>query len=625
MKNVSISFTAALVLSAVLSTTSQGQLPRGFAFSVDIGSDRELSDPSPDGLEGFDPGDAYRTDALAGSIAGASSGAGADGTHRDDEDLLGMDADPNAGTSPVTPVPVGSASPARYHDFFDLDGYDVINLQLTTLEEDGLSPPYLKTNLDAAYGAWGWLECIEEVVYLAVSFDDDDARGWTSPKPRRVPVESVSSSGKTYGSSTEKDEIVGINLVPGTSRPLELDLVFGIGSEKDVHPDLAPNPDIGDSTDDDVDALDMLYQTPCDVFLYSADREGAKNPAGGALKAAGIYQEGVTDPVIRPFFHLGVRDEADIDAFEMAWIPTNAGDLALGLLFSVDDDDPRTPSRDETGGLDPAAIYGSLLDGRNFELVSPVMEDHLYSVVERGVGNYDLLSIDSNNGLATVLTTISLVDGFVFALDLSPDGSLYAASTEYIARIDITPPYAVVKVPLSTRINTKGGAFKADGTLLLLDSNAGTSNLYQVDVASGAVTLVGGIAIVGDMNGIDFDPDGRLWGLGSLNDELCELDPASGGVLGTWPVSYPAGRDSDDFGMAIDETGRMFITNEYLLEITGYSTGAPVGDPKGPTGYSTLHCLASKAARWGDIDAIAASADDLYVPGLAQPIIYQRQ
>lgn len=72
-KGALLSFAAAIVLGALFWAVGKGQMGYGFAFSVDIGSDRELSDPNPDGQEGFDPGDAYRTDAPAGSIAGASS------------------------------------------------------------------------------------------------------------------------------------------------------------------------------------------------------------------------------------------------------------------------------------------------------------------------------------------------------------------------------------------------------------------------------------------------------------------------------------------------------------------------------------------------------------------------
>ena len=45
-----------------------------FEFSVDIGSDTELSDPQMDGDEGFDPGDVYWWQGAAGHLRAAGDG-----------------------------------------------------------------------------------------------------------------------------------------------------------------------------------------------------------------------------------------------------------------------------------------------------------------------------------------------------------------------------------------------------------------------------------------------------------------------------------------------------------------------------------------------------------------------
>ena len=60
-KNVISSIVMALVCFVSLGSPALGQAAElyHFEFSVDIGSDSELSDPQVDGNEGFDPGDVY--------------------------------------------------------------------------------------------------------------------------------------------------------------------------------------------------------------------------------------------------------------------------------------------------------------------------------------------------------------------------------------------------------------------------------------------------------------------------------------------------------------------------------------------------------------------------------------
>jgi hypothetical protein len=624
LKKVVLSLRIVFLSAAILLAMGKNQASFGFAFSLDIGSDSELSDPNNDGDEGFDPGDAYRSDAPGGSIV-LPSGEGADGTHRDDEELLGSDPIPDAGSSSPGEVPVGTCPrpgrPTCYRDYFDLDGYDVVNLQITALREAGYRPPYLKDDLEADYGEWGWLNCIHEVRYLAVSFDDDAARGWAPAVSSRVPVESPSPLGKTYGGSAEMDEIVGINLVTGTAAPYELDKVFGIANETDVHIDLMPNPDSDESEDDDVDALDMLYAEPeCDVFLYSADSEAKQGPGGSILLPGAIYQEGLIDPIIRPWRHLGLTREVDIDAFEMAWLATETGDLALGLVFSVDEDDPRTGYRDETGGLDPSAIYASFLNRSYYEIVSPFLSQQMYSIHTSD----GLLSIDVRTGTATV---IGYAGGGAFALDFDPDGRLFHVYDDNLIEIDINNPAASTKTALSIdNFYPHAAAFRSDGGLFAVQSYGSSGDsLYFIDTNSGDVSWIGDITGSGVIDGMDFDPDDRLWAVDSYRDELLELDPATAAVLNRYAISWPAGYNTDDFGMAIDESGRMYVTNEYLLEITDYLTGTPTGVVIGPTGYTTLHCLAIRSERFDDIDAITISETDLFIEELNQPIIYQKQ
>jgi hypothetical protein len=67
------------------------------------------------------------------------------------------------------------------------------------------------------------------------------------------------------------------------------------------------------------------------------------------------------------------------------------------------------------------------------------------------------------------------------------------------------------------------------GTLFGLD-NSTPSNLYTINKATGAATLVGTTAI--QRGGLGFAPDGRLFAV-SVNDELAQLNPANAQTIGS--------------------------------------------------------------------------------------------
>jgi hypothetical protein len=74
--------------------------------------------------------------------------------------------------------------------------------------------------------------------------------------------------------------------------------------------------------------------------------------------------------------HLGLPDEVDIDAFEFvgAEMPNMPGQPMLAVLFSVDDDDPLTPTN-ESAGLNPGAIYISWMTGFFIDFTDPIGDD----------------------------------------------------------------------------------------------------------------------------------------------------------------------------------------------------------------------------------------------------------
>jgi hypothetical protein len=102
----------------------------------------------------------------------------------------------------------------------------------------------------------------------------------------------------------------------------------------------------------------MLGLDPGGIFLVTA---------GGAVQ------------VIDEAFHLGVPEEADIDAFEFVWhLDPEHLMTTLGIVFSVDEDDGLTPG-DESGGLNPKMIYASSLTGWHWPLLE---EDRLWDDVD---------------------------------------------------------------------------------------------------------------------------------------------------------------------------------------------------------------------------------------------------
>ncbi len=322
-----------------------------YVFSLDIGSDTEISDPAGGAGELADPGDVYQSSSVAGSLSGAP--------FVDDFNLFGgTDPAPQQGVV-ASAAPVGNPA-VPYSDFFDLDGYDAVDVRIDQLDINPQSPlqaPLWRQNLQ--------IDCVAEARYLAVSFNDDDITGWRAPNPPRVPTEGPSPFGAVHGTIAGQDEVVALELSLAGGLPAAVLSYVPTATETTVHVDLGPNPP-AEADDDDVDALDKTDLDACAIHLFSADNEGRLNLNPGIIyqRAAGA---GPT-PVITSV-HTGLPATADIDAFELAWLPHPSNQQqALALLSSVDPDDPAT-AIDESGGQSPTTIYASFLTGGSFVLV----------------------------------------------------------------------------------------------------------------------------------------------------------------------------------------------------------------------------------------------------------------
>ena len=288
-------------------------------YSLDIGSDLEMSDPNTPGL--IDPGD---IEVLATMV-------------KDDATIFGFDPPPPAGVPVGLPYELGIET-----NCFDLDGEDQLDGFIDV--QDG----------PVQTQAVGGLILNPENILM--SFDDDDAPGWYSFMPLYtgdVPVTTAPDHGSDFM------EIVSASgwysWAPNPGIPYSDETLLGLAGD--------PLPR---QNDDDVDALDLETHR---YWYWTSDHEATwgTDPAdiyGTDTTGAGGTWVAIDNSLI------GVPDGTDIDAFEFIVtddpaILANFGVLPgtyLALLFSVDQDDPITAS-DESGLLNPKVIYISLLTG----------------------------------------------------------------------------------------------------------------------------------------------------------------------------------------------------------------------------------------------------------------------
>lgn len=341
-------------------------------FSVDIGSDTELSDPAADGDEVFDPGDCYVWGGPALPLCGVSG-------RRDDVDIfLGLDfapTPPDCLLASAAPTCGGVLSPGSW---FDLDGHDSLDFSLIGLLGPFPGPvPFMPS------------DCVHSTQNIALSFDDDGPEHYAGLAAScEIPVNSPSPLLFTrFGETLNQDEVMGLISVSSSIPPLVTPIfMYPMANEVTIHASMSPNPDTLEADDDDVDALDlMLDGTVCTTWFFSPDHEatGFDVLNGADLDAGGIYEviPGASpEMVVDEVFHLGLLEETDIDAFEFVWLADMPNGITvevfLGLIFSVDDDDPLTPD-DESGGLDPTMIYASFMDGGYFEFLTTSMGEDI--------------------------------------------------------------------------------------------------------------------------------------------------------------------------------------------------------------------------------------------------------
>jgi len=130
--------------------------------------------------------------------------------------------------------------------------------------------------------------------------------------------------------------------------------------EEAFAPSLRPNPQplgpqlVPAPRNDDVDALDVLGSSNCNVLYFTVDHEAKGLNANQSLDPGTVYQyEAGTGQItanVEPGDY-GLPSGVDLNAFEFGWISTNNWpNGAFAMVFSVDADDEWTFSANESGG-----------------------------------------------------------------------------------------------------------------------------------------------------------------------------------------------------------------------------------------------------------------------------------
>jgi hypothetical protein len=345
-------------------------------FSLDIGSDTELSPPVFDGDEVFDPGDLY-------TWFGPFMPGPLDGVRDDDTIFAGIDPfpDPLTPLGPPNSAPTCAGAPIGgiLRDYFDLDGADCTDFNLGQ---------FIDPIFPAAAPINGFTSsCVWEATNLIWSYEDDGPSHYTGslvPFPFcETPTNSLSPFAfSTWGTAAAQDEVMSGLIVSGLV-PTPMGAQWGVASEALLHPNLSPDPDFTEDDDDDVDALDVVGDVladgtaiDCPFWYFSADHEAIAPPA---LDPGDVYLVTPAGPVLAvdAQVHLGLLPGVDLDAFEFAFVRDQLlPGPVLALLFSVDDDDPLTPA-DESGGLNPAMVYVSYLTGASQPFLTNPLDDDI--------------------------------------------------------------------------------------------------------------------------------------------------------------------------------------------------------------------------------------------------------
>jgi WD40 repeat protein len=192
-------------------------------------------------------------------------------------------------------------------------------------------------------------------------------------------------------------------------------------------------------------------------------------------------------------------------------------------------------------------------------LVSSMTSAATLFAVHSPEGPGQLMTLDTTTGAPTVLgPTSSQIDGLAFA----PDGTLFAAdnSNHQLVILDRTTGSVLTVVgSYGATLYIEALAFRpSDSVLFGVGIDVGNVDLCTLDTATGAVSMIGPLGVVG-MAGLAFNLDGSvLYAVGHADGCLYTVDQITGA---TTSVGCGGGMSSGGpLGLARDPvSGTLFV------------------------------------------------------------------
>ena len=268
---------------------------------------------------------------------------------------------------------------AQYRQAWDCDASDQLGLEFILPQND--LPVALYRTPDELRAAGIHVN----PSWIAMSFDDDFGNGWY--KSNDIPV-TPGTAHRGHGDLME----VAVAAGPFGNWTWQ----GGVRNEDQIGVPLGMAGPGNDHHDDDVDALDVedhqywffspdheanMGLDPGDIYMCDLNWAAGQNRW---LAIDDVVNLGLIDDPTTP----NVVEDADVDAWEFCALdkdafrdtfgydpdPSGAAELFLIGLFSVDEDDPDTPSTNENGGLSPGWVYASDLAGNHVGLMPYFIE-----------------------------------------------------------------------------------------------------------------------------------------------------------------------------------------------------------------------------------------------------------
>lgn len=191
--------------------------------------------------------------------------------------------------------------------------------------------------------------------------------------------------------------------------------------------------------------------------------------------------------------------------------------------------------------------------------------------------------IDAVSG--TGASSGSLGWDYVNSLARDAGGNLFSVSQGQLVQIDPSDLTLIPVVDLDGLGGATGLAFSPMGELFAVArGQTGSDPLYRIDLATGAVTVVGDTRVFG-LQGLEFSPSGILYGW-SVQSGLVTLDPVT--AHGT-DVNPSVGASVEIQTLAFDSAGTLFGARDALFEI---DTTTGVAAQVGPGGLGDIRGIA---------------------------------